>query len=246
MQLIDFIVNQWQYDDRIKNTNPNIFYATARTKCYNLSRVGMTEVSSSSTSQEEADTRMFLHVQYALNHLQGNITINSLDTDVSIISLMVSEKINAYINSKTGNKNKKRIISVNKIKESLKDKYDAVVSVGLECFTRALVSLHAFTGCDTVSAFAGLGKSKAFKIMAKNVDYIKLFEKLGKGWHLEEEIMRYIEGFVCHLYGYSDMKDINTLSILSLCQTSTLSVIIKTTLFTSKLPIKNLERLYFR
>ena len=23
MQLIDFIVNQWQYDDRIKNTNPN-------------------------------------------------------------------------------------------------------------------------------------------------------------------------------------------------------------------------------
>ena len=43
-------------------------------------------------------------------------------------------------------------------KESLKDKYDAVVSVGFECFTRALVSLHAFTGCDTVSAFAGLGK----------------------------------------------------------------------------------------
>ena len=148
----------------------------------------MTEVSSSSTSQEEADTRMLLHVQYALNHLQGNITINSLDTDVSIISLMVSEKINAYINSKTGNKNKKRIISVNKIKESLKDKYDAVVSVGLECFTRALVSLHAFIGCDTVSAFAGLGKSKAFKIMAKNVDYIKLFKKL-EDWHLEEEIM---------------------------------------------------------
>ena len=56
MQLNDFIVNQWQYDNRIKNTNLNIFYATAGTKCYNLSRVGRTEVSSLSTSQEEADT----------------------------------------------------------------------------------------------------------------------------------------------------------------------------------------------
>ena len=174
-------------------------YATAGTKCYNLSRVGMTEVSSLSISQEEADTRMFLHVQYALNHLQGNIIINCPDTDVFIISLMALEKINANINFKTGNKNKKIIISVNKIKESLKDKYDAVVSVGLECFKRALVSLNTFTGCDTVSVFAGLGKSKAFKIMAKNVDYIKLFEKLGKDWYLEEEIMRYIEGFVCQM-----------------------------------------------
>ena len=56
---MNFIVNQWQYDDRIKNTNPNIFYATAGTKCYNLSRVDMTEVSSLSTSQEEVDNRSF-------------------------------------------------------------------------------------------------------------------------------------------------------------------------------------------
>ena len=110
MQLLNFIVNQWQYDDRIKNTNPNIFYATAGTKCYNLSRVDMTEVSSLSTSQEEVDNRMFLHTQNALNHLQENIIINSPDTNVFIISSMVSEKINANIDFKTGHKNKKRII----------------------------------------------------------------------------------------------------------------------------------------
>ena len=110
MQLTDFIVNQWQYDDRNK-TNPNIFYATAGAKSYNLPWVGMTEVSSFSTSQEEVVTRMFLHVQYVLNNLQGNI-INSSDTDV-FISLMVSEKINANINSKISNQNKARIISVN-------------------------------------------------------------------------------------------------------------------------------------
>ena len=95
--------------------------------------------------------------------------------------------------------------------------YDAVVSVGLECFTRALVSLYAFTACDTVGAIAGLGELKTFKILAKNLDCIKLFEKLGKDWHLEEEIMRYIVGFVCHLYGYSEMKDINMLRYRLFC-----------------------------
>ena len=60
-----------------------------------------------------------------------------------------------------------------------------MVSARLKCFTRALVSLHAFIGCDAVSTFAGLEKSKSFKIMAKNVDYIKRFEKLGVDWHLE-------------------------------------------------------------
>ena len=32
MQLTDFVVNQHQYDDRIKNTNPSIFYVTVGTK----------------------------------------------------------------------------------------------------------------------------------------------------------------------------------------------------------------------
>ena len=107
--------NKMQLIDRIKNTNPNIFYAIAGTKCYNLSKFGMTEVSSLSTSQEEADTGVFLHAQYGLNHLQENI-INSPDTDVFIISLMVSEKINQNINFKTGNKKKKELLRLTRSK----------------------------------------------------------------------------------------------------------------------------------
>ena len=89
------------------------------------------------------------------------------------------------------------IISVNKDNESSKHKYDAVVSVGLECFTKALFSLHGFTGCDTVSALAGLGKSKAFKRVRKNIDYIKIFEILGKVCHIEKQIVRYIFKGLC-------------------------------------------------
>ena len=37
------------------------------------------------------------------------------------------------------------------------------------------------------------------------------------GWHVEDEIMRYIEGFVCHLYDYSEIKDINMLRCRLFC-----------------------------
>ena len=60
-QLIDFIVNQWQYNNRI---NPNMLYTTAVAKCYNLSRDRMTEVSSSPTSQEKADTFYMLGMHW--------------------------------------------------------------------------------------------------------------------------------------------------------------------------------------
>ena len=55
----------------------------------------------------------------------------------------------------------------------------ALVDVGLDRFTEALVSLHVSTGCVTVSVFSGLGKTKAFRKMARNVEYVKIFEKLG-------------------------------------------------------------------
>ena len=70
---------------------------------------------------------------------------------------MVSEKINANINFKTVNKNKKRIISVNKVKESLKDKYDAVVLsvLGLNVLQEPLlISMHLPAVIQSVPSLA--------------------------------------------------------------------------------------------
>ena len=65
------------------------------------------KVGSFSTSQKEADTRMFLHVKHSLQYSQENfIIINCPDMDVFILSLMVSEKIVVNIHFKTGNNNK--------------------------------------------------------------------------------------------------------------------------------------------
>ena len=54
-----------------------------------------------------------------------------------------------------------------------------LVDMGLERFTKALVSLHALTGCVTVSAFADLVKTKSFRKMTKNVEFLRSWVKSG-------------------------------------------------------------------
>ena len=149
----------------------------------------MVETESLSTSQEEADTRMILFVKHSLKYFQENIIINSLYSDVSILSLMVSKKIGVNTHCKAGQKIKANIININKVKQSMKSTHSPVVEVGLERFTKVLISIHAFTSSDTVSAIAGLGKTKAFRKTTKNIEYIKIFEKLGEEWHLDEEML---------------------------------------------------------
>ena len=53
--------------------------------------------------------------------------------------------------------------------------------------------------------------------LPNSVQYINHFEKLGENWHLEKIIIRGIEAFVCHLYGYSEMKDVNLLRYKLFC-----------------------------
>ena len=43
---------------------------------------------------------------------------------------------------------------------------------------QALIGMHAFTGYDTVSAFAGKGKAKALKMLTHSKDYQDTFMEL--------------------------------------------------------------------
>ena len=65
---------------------------------------------------------------------------------------------------------------------------------------QALISgMHAFTGCDTVSAFAGKGKAKALKMLTHSRDYQDTFMELGREWDVSLEPMNKLEHFTCHL-----------------------------------------------
>lgn len=71
---------------------------------------------------------------------------------------------------------------------------------------KALLGLDAFTGCDSVSSFAGIGKVNPLKILRKNDEFQEVFVRLGEEWSVTEELFGKLEAFVCALHGTSDVN----------------------------------------
>ena len=100
------------------------------------------------SEQEEADTGLLLHVQHAANEQRyGTIIVSSEDKDVRILCLAFSFSIDVPIYQRCVSQLNARYVDIGKIAHDIGQ--DAC---------RALPGLHAFTGCDAVSAFAGMGK----------------------------------------------------------------------------------------
>lgn len=64
----------------------------------------------------------------------------------------------------------------------------------------ALIGFHAFTGCDTVSAFAGRGKLNALKQMRAEQAHQEAFAQLGESWEVSPELFEKIQRFTCQMY----------------------------------------------
>jgi hypothetical protein len=77
---------------------------------------------------------------------------------------------------------------------------------------RSLPGLHAFTGCDSVSAFAGKGKLAALKIIKQNKSFQNLFQQIGMQWGLTDELQAKLQEFTCMMYsstpGTSDVNEL--------------------------------------
>ena len=134
---------------------------------------------------------MLLHTNHARSNGNENIVIHTPDTDVFIITMFFLNSIrNLYM--KTGTKGKVRIVDLEAVKEACKNSLQNTdvdeVFNGLPCF-------HAFTGCDTVSGFAGKGKVKALKLVNKNNEFLRLFQVIGNEWTLPENLYSQAERF---------------------------------------------------
>ena len=75
--------------------------------------------------------------------------------------------------------------------------------------SKALLGLHVYTGCDSVSCFKGKSKTKAFKIMIESKVFISTFEDLGKMWTIDNVVMENLEMFTCELYGRKNCNNID-------------------------------------
>lgn len=130
---------------------------------------------------------MFLHANHAASTGASHVVIRSPDTDVLVIGCSVAFAIPAQIIWQTGTKNRKRCISIMEIARSLG-----------EDVCCALPGLHAFTGCDSTSAFFGKGKSTAFDLVKEGNWHA--MQQLGCQSTVTPDLLQLCEEFTCKIY----------------------------------------------
>jgi len=109
----------------------------------------------------------------------------------------------------TGVSNKTRIIDIRKL------------SVALAPWVcEALIVIHAFSGCDSTSAFYGKGKRKTFFLACESQDYLKAFQELGSTFDFDTKTFKCLYQFVCDLYYRPPAANVNEARYKAFCMTS--------------------------
>lgn len=186
-RLTYFFAESWK--GKQKQLGEKVLYVTYGKKCLRISSDAIEEVQSLETMQEEADTRLLLHIQHAASSGSKSVIVIAEDTDVMILCLAFVDRISCEVFMRSGTKNRTILKSINKIASA----------VGKEICS-ALPGLHAYTGCDTVSSFAGQGKLKGLKLVCQSKAFQKAFSELGNKWDLPEDLFAMLQEFTCRLY----------------------------------------------
>ena len=114
---------------------------------------------------------MILHAA----HTFPNVVIASPDTDVFVLVCAVTHSLNTNMFFQSA----KQLYKMSEIKEIFTEKMCA-----------ALLGLHSFTGCDTVSSFRGKGKKKAITALKSSPDFINTFADFGMEWAPDEALLK--------------------------------------------------------
>jgi len=106
-----------------------------------------------------------------------------------------------------GQKNQIRLIDISKLGTAL----------GKEV-CEALVGVHVWTGCDSVSSFAGKEKVKAVNLIRKNEQFRDTFVHLGQQWSVSDELFDALQEFTCSMYcRNTKAKEVNELRYNMFC-----------------------------
>ena len=125
-------------------------------------------------NHKEADTRIMVLIWHALEHGAETLLVRTVDTDVVVILVglffdLVTIQLSCDFWIAFGMGKNYRLYHINSICESLE-----------EPRSRALPVFHAFSGCDTTSAFNGKGKKSLWYAWQAYYDATETFACLGK------------------------------------------------------------------
>jgi len=203
-QLIRFLLAEWQLPEYAQCLHGRTIFFVCEEMCYSLHSADgcstvVSVVDQLCSSQEEADTRIILHCLFAAESMSGDgsIVVRSPDTDVFVLLLAYASDIRNQVFFDTGTGTTRRLLAVT----------DIAAQLG-ENVVNALPGFHAFTGCDTSSAFVRRGKRRPFSVMQKSEEFMSLFHKLGTvAAPLSIDILRQLEHYVCCMYGYPQYRE---------------------------------------
>ena len=138
--------------------------------------VAVTEVPDLFSEHEEADTRLLLHA-HQTDRVFSSLTIKS--PDIIVLSLAKSQDFHGCLllfMTEYGSNN--RIINITELG----------IKLGQEkC--QAIIGLHIFTGCDSISAFMGKGKRNPLGLMLESEAFCSTFIALRCGWEALDNII---------------------------------------------------------
>ena len=158
-----------------------------------ITRHSQVNIDALRSDHEEADLRMFAQVSHAMElYSPGRVIIWIIDTDIAAIcprAMLLLDIKELYF--KTGVKNKKSFIPMHAVSSEIGHSISLVLSVA-----------HALTGCDSNSAFSGIGKQSMLNIFKSNermadanLDSLGVYPD-----DVDEEAMRACIKFVSNLY----------------------------------------------
>ncbi len=154
-----------------------------------ITKNGIRDIEQLKSTQEEADTRIILHV----NHIrQPNVITWSPDTDVLVLLIYYFKQLSSCrkLFMKTGVKDKTRFIPIHDICNSMDDQV-----------CRLLLPIHSLTGCDSTSAVARIGKVKPWNLLVKSPAKFIGLNALGLNVETSEDLIECCSSFFSALYG---------------------------------------------
>ena len=143
-----------------------------------------------SSNQEEADTKIFLCAKHSESFGFQPVVIVTVDTDVTVYSTYFQQFLEVELFVKIGNGKNKHLLKIANISSELGKIY-------VTHFQR----FHCFT-----SAFYGIGKTRAFKEIQRNEDFINSFKPFGDTFLFNSELFPMVKKFVCKLYAVKTMN----------------------------------------
>ena len=168
----------------------------------NDNMVTTTSIHDLDCDHKEADTRIIWHLSFIVRTSKSspNISVRATDTDVFIILLHhVSKKaINLWMDVGLSKNNTRAFINISKL----------AMDLGKD-LCNAIVSFHAFTGCDYTASFMRKGKIRPYKLMEQSASAIEAFANLGEAENIEADTIEKIEQFVCSMYAKPRLTSVN-------------------------------------